>query len=289
MGWKRTVGLAAGLSLLAVWSVYGGNAKPRASGSELAVEIDDGYLIVAPGNVGELRGLRFLLDTGASTTVIDRRVAKKLGMVGGETKVVNFDKTVQAKWGTVASISFGAEQAADVRVLIEDLRYLRTSGAWVDGVIGLDLLRRKSFLVDYARKVVVFGATESGGMRAAPLRAGETEVCVEAELGGRKVWMIADTGLWGTVLYERGGSPRLADYRRGAQGEARSLSGSLKSMQGVVSEFKLGGQDLERQVLLVDAPDVKMLADVAGYWGPASLGAKQIFFDFAGKELRWRK
>jgi len=289
MGWKRIVTMGIGFSLLAAWSAYGADVRRKGGGNELSVEIDDGYLIVAEGSIGELHGLRFLLDTGTSSTAIDRRLAKRLGVIGQEASLINFDKTVRAQWGNISEINYGPEEASDVRVLIEDLRYLRPGGARVDGILGLDLLRRKSFLVDYARKVVVFGARESDGMRAAPMRAGETELCVEAELNGRKVWMIADTGLWGAVLYERGRSPRLQAYRMDTGGTARSLGGTVESYQGVVLQFKLGGQDLERRVLLVNAPNVKRLDDVAGYLGPSSLGAKQIFFDFESEELRWRK
>jgi hypothetical protein len=279
--------MAFGLLVTSIASAS--KAKTEGGGNELAVEICDGYLIVAEVNVGELHGLRFLLDTGTSVTAIDRRLAKRLGVLGQQAKVTNFDKTIAVESGEVPEITYGPEEASDVRVLIEDLRYLRPGGAPVDGIIGLDLLHRKNFLVDYARKRVVFGATENSGMRTAPMRAGETELCVEAELDGRVVWVIADTGMAGTVLYERGLAASLENYTLRGQAMVRSLGGAVESRKAVVSRFRLGGQDLERRVLLVSPPNVKRLNDIAGYLGPASLGARQIVFDFDANQLRWKK
>src|SRR5277367_2605714 len=126
-------------------------------------------------------------------------------------------------------------------------------------------------------------------MRATPMRVDETELCVEAELEGRLVWMIADTGMAGTVVYERGVRADLENYVMGGHPSERSLSGVVETRKAVLSQFRLGGQDLERQVLLVSAPNVKRLNDIAGYLGPASLGAGQIVFDFENAQLRWKK
>jgi len=289
MGWKKALALAMAVGLLVTSRGARGSTRTEEASNELAVEIYDGYLIVVEVNVGELHGLRFLLDTGTSITAIDRRVAKHLGVLGKPAKVLNFDKTVSVGLGEVPEITYGSEQAFNVPVLIEDLRYLYVGRAPVDGIIGLDLLCRKSFLVDYARKQVVFGATASSGMRAAPLRVEGNVLRVGAELDGTPVWMIADTGILGTVLYERNHKAGLENYRIEMPKMGRSLGGAFETRNAVVSQFKLGGQNLERRVLLVSAPDVKRLSDVAGYLGPASFNAKQIVFDFEANQLRWKK
>jgi hypothetical protein len=289
MAWKKAIVLAIAIGFLVTPKDARSSTRTEEPSNELSVEIYDGYLIVAEASLGELHGLRFLLDTGTSTTAIDRRLAKRLGIMGHETTVINFDKTVAVEWGEIPEIAYGPEEASDVRVLIEDLRYLHPGRTPVDGIIGLDLLRRKNFLVDYARKRVVFGSTQISGMRAAPMRAGRTELCVEAELDGRLVWMIADTGMSGTVLYERGLEAAIENYQMEGRTMGRSVGGAVESRQAIVPRFRLGGQDLERRVLMVSAPNVKRLNDVAGYLGPASLNAKQIVFDFQANQLRWKK
>jgi Aspartyl protease len=291
MGWKKALALAMAVGLLVTSSDAKGSGSKRTeeAGNELAVEIDDGYLIVAEVSLGELHGLRFLLDTGTSTTAIDRRVAKRLGIAGQQTKVVNFAKTVSVELGEVPEITYGPERAFNVPVLIENLRYLYAGRGPVDGILGLDLLGRKNFLLDYARKSVFFGAIPTSGMRSARLRVDGKLLLLGAELNGRPVWMIADTGILGTVLYERSHMAALQNYRIERPKMGLSLGGMFESRNTIVSQFKLGGQNLERRVQLVSAPDVNLLRDVAGYLGPASLNAKQIVFDFEANQLRWKK
>jgi hypothetical protein len=289
MEWKRAMALVLAVGLTATAKDARASARTPDATNEMRVEIYDGYLIVAEVSVGELHGLHFLLDTGTSTTAIDRRLAKRLGIGGQATKVINFDKTVSVGLGEVPEITYGPEQAFNVPVLIEDLRYLYAGREPVDGVIGLDLLCRKNFLVDYAKKNVVFGAEASSEMRAAPLRVEGNVLRVGAELDDRQIWMIADTGIAGTVLYERGHITTPDNYRMAGAKPGRSIGGTIESRNAFVTRFKLGGQNLERRVLVVSPPDAKVLNDIAGFWGPASLNAKQVVFDFEANELRWKK
>lgn len=289
MNWR---GFAAGLvsaSLLAVGARGGGKAKRELAGNEMAVEIYYGYLTVAQGSVNGLGNLRFLLDTGATDTAIDRSVAEKLGLRSEPTKVTSFDKTVESNWTEVREITFGPERASNVRVMIEDLRYFRSLGAHVDGVIGLDQLRRQSFIVDYAKKRVVFSPAATIGMREAPMQANGKAIRVEAELDGRPVWMVADTGAPGTVLYEDTLKDLGMNYRLEGRMDWLSLSGHVESRIAMVPRFRLGGQDLGRQVILVSVPEAKRLSGVSGYLGVASLETKEVAFDFERNQLLWRK
>ncbi len=83
----------------------------------------------------------------------------------------------------------------------------------MDGVIGLDQLRKQSFLVDYARERVLFGPTSTVGMHGVPMRADARSIRVEVDLDERPVWMVADSGTRGIVLYEDTLKDLLANYR----------------------------------------------------------------------------
>lgn len=275
------------LSVVCCAAVAGTRTQPAAN--EMAVEVYGGYLAVARGSVNNAENLRFLLDTGASNTAIDRRVAERLGLRGGSAKVINFDKTVALESAEVEEMTFGPERVSNVRVLIEDLGYLRSAGVHVDGVIGLDQLRRQSFLVDYARKRVVFGPTATDGMRGVPMRADAKWMSVEVEVGSRPVWMVADSGARGIVIYEDTVKDLLANYRVEERTDGVSLGGPLESRVAIVPRVRLGGQDLAREVMLISAPGAKKLSGVAGYLGLASLDAKQVAFSFETNQLLWRK
>ena len=289
MGRTNAVALVGTLLLSVVCCAAVGGTRTQPAANEMAIEVYGGYLVVARGSVNNADNLRFLLDTGATNTAIDRRVAERLGLHGATTKVINFDKNVPLESAEVREMTFGPQRVSNVRVLIEDLAYLRSSGIHVDGVIGLDLLRRQSFLVDYARKRVVFGPTATDGMHAVPLRADAKAISVELELGSRPVWMVADTGARGIVLYEDTVKDLLANYRVAERTDGASLGGPLESRVAIVPRVRLGGQNLEREVMLISAPGAKKLSGVAGYLGLASLDAKQVAFSFETNQLLWRK
>lgn len=264
------------------------NADSGSTNNQVLVDIYRGYLIVAPVDVGKFRGLRFLLDTGTTNTVIDRRLAKQLGLAGRPRKVLNFNKVITVECAELPEIAFGPDAANNLSVLIEDLRYLQTGQGSVDGILGLDLLRRRNFLVDYAESRVVFGTTETVDMQSVPMRITPTLLSVEAQLNGRHVWMIADTGLLRAMIYERGLDALLENDRIQGHVRSQSMGGWVENRVSTVLQFRLGAQDLEREVLFVPAPAANRMDEVAGYLGPASLKAKQVLFDFDAHQLRWK-
>jgi Aspartyl protease len=282
------VALLGTLLLSVVCGAAVGGTRTQLAGNEMAIEVYGGYLAVARGSVNNVDNLRFLLDTAASNSAIDRRVAERLGLHGQPAKVINFDKTVALESTEVQEMTFGPERVSNVRVMIEDLGYLRSTGVHVDGVIGLDQLRRQSFLVDYARKRVVFGPIATGGMHGVSMRADAKSIRVEVELDVRPVWLVADTGVRGIVLYEDTVKDLLANYRlEGRTGEV-SLGGPLENRIAIVPRLRLGGQDLDREVVLISAPGAKRLSGVSGYLGLASFNAKQVAFSFETNRLLWR-
>jgi predicted aspartyl protease len=283
------VALLGTLLLSVVCGAAVASNSTQLAGNEMAIEVYGGYLVVARGSVNDADNLRFLLDTGASNTAIDRRVAEKLGLHGQPAKVINFDKTVALEWTEAQEISFGPERVSNVRVMIEDLGYLRSTGLHVDGVIGLDQLRRYSFLVDYTRERVVFGPPATGGMHGVPMRADAKSIRVEVALDGRPLWLVADTGARGILLYEDAVKDLLANYRVEGRTGAVSLGGPLENRIAIVPRLRLSGQDLDREVVLISAPGANRLSGVSGYLGLASLNAKQVAFSFETNQMLWRK
>lgn len=295
MRWSRIAAglIAAALFAMGAAGANAGKGKEELAGNEMAIEVYRNSLVVARGSVNGVGNLRFLVDTGASDTAIDRKVAERLGLQGQPADVVNFDKRVALEWADVKEIAFGPERVAKARVMIEDLSYFGLLGTHLDGVIGLDLLRRQSFLVDYAKKRVVFGpaagAGKGSGIRVAPMRTGAKCVTVEVELDGRPVWMVADTGTPLTVLYEDTLDDLPVNYSQVGTIEAQSLGGRLENRIAIVPRLRLGGQDLDREVVLATAPGARRLSGVSGYLGLASLAARQVVFSFETNQLLWRK
>jgi Aspartyl protease len=277
--------------LMAVLLLLGATrADPKTKGkldvNQLPMNVVGGYLIVVKGSIGDRHTLNFLLDTGATTSAIDRKLAERLNLATRSSQMVNFDKTLQVQWCMLPELVYGPERAANIKVVVEDLRYLRTSGAAVDGVIGWDLLRRHSFRLDFANKRVVFGATSATEGHSVPSR--ETPLClaVPIDLDGRELWMIADTGMRGAMFYR----PQLeaTSYQWRASISGRGVAGSVESQLALVPRLRIGTRDLARQVYVVRPPNSAVLDGIAGYLGIASLKAKQVTFDLDRGVLSWQ-
>jgi hypothetical protein len=264
------------------------DAKTRSKldANELSMNVVDGYLSVVKGSIADRHDLNFLLDTGATTSAIDGKLAERLNLATRSGRMVNFDKSLQVQWCVLPDLVYGPERATNIEVAIEDLRYLRTSGAAVDGVIGWDLLRRHSFRLDFANKRVVFGAISATGGHSVPFRESSLFLAVPVDLDSRELWMIADTGMRGAMFYE----PRLeaSSYQRQASISGRSVGGNVESQIALVPRLRIGTQDLNRQVYVVRPPNSALLDGIAGYLGIAALNAKQVAFDLDRGVLSWR-
>jgi hypothetical protein len=103
------------------------------------------------------------------------------------------------------------------------------------------------------------------------------------------VSMIADTGLFGTAFYEGTVENLRESYNALGLSVGRSVGGAVKSRSVVVPRLRLGNQDLDREVRLVERPNSQTLPGIAGYLGISALDAKQIAFDFDHNELHWSK
>jgi hypothetical protein len=280
----RTILVAA----LLLWGAAGVDArtKSKLGANELSMNVVDGYFIVVKTNIGDRHDLNFLLDTGATTSAIDRKLAEQLNLVTRSSQMVSFDKTVHVQWCVLPELVYGPGRAANIKVAVEDLRYLRTSGVAVDGVIGWDLLRRQSFRLDFANKRVAFGALSASGGHSVPFRESSLCLTIPIDLDGRELWMIADTGMRGAVFYE----PQLeaASYQWQASISGRSVGGNVETQIALVPRLRIGTQDLDRQVYVVRPPNSALLTGVAGYLGIASLHANQVTFDIDRGLLSWQ-
>jgi len=262
--------------------------KGKLDANALSMDVVGGYFILVRASIGDRHDLNFLLDTGATTSAVDRKLAERLGLATRASQMVNFDKTLRVEWCILPELAYGPERAANIKVAVEDLRYLRASGAEVDGVIGWDLLRRHSFRLDFANRRIVFGATASSatGAHSVPFRESSLFLTVPIDLDGRQVWMIADTGMRGAMFYE----PQLetTSYQRQGSISGRSVGGNVESKIALVPRLRIATQDLDRQVYVVRAPNSPLLDGVAGYIGIASLNAKQVTFDLDRGVLSWQ-
>jgi predicted aspartyl protease len=241
-----------------------------------------GYLIVVEGRVGPLGGLRFVLDTGSTYSVVSREIADKLQLPLRPGKVVAVNKTMATQWAVAPSLEFGAVRMPEIAVMVDDLTYFRPLPANVDAVIGLDVLRRQSFSINFRDRKVTFGTSEAESY-GVPMKSDAVCLSVEVGIEDRLVPVIVDTGIRGLLLYE----DRLR-ARAVRELIAFSIGGTLQSKLAMV-KVRLGPTDIDPRVLLVPAPTDNVLSGIGGFFGVASLQARRVGFDFEHGVLYWKK
>src|SRR5258708_16849563 len=119
------------------------------------------YLVVVEGSLGNVQKLHFLVDTGAYPSIVDQKIARNLGLAEQPARVNLANKSVPTGRVILPSLIVGPVRAEALPVLTQDLSYMQKAvGYKVDAIIGLDVLRRSSFTIDYRSKEIRFGPVE---------------------------------------------------------------------------------------------------------------------------------
>src|SRR5215467_11341389 len=91
---------------LSLW-VPSVHAQENGQNSEVPFKLAHDFLIVVPGRIGNLRGLRFILDTGCTHSTVDRRLARELVVRLSHKRVFEFAKIVPMESGVFSEVEFG--------------------------------------------------------------------------------------------------------------------------------------------------------------------------------------
>jgi predicted aspartyl protease len=242
------------------------------------------FLVVVSGQVGDLHGLKFILDTGASYTLIDQKVADRLKLRRRPGKITNFNREVPVDWAEIPDLRVGPLQTGTFRVMVAKLGEYSDFAENVDGIIGLDVLgRSKKLFIDYEKQTVSW---ELAGKTADQLPA-PGYFTIPIVVQGFPVHLVIDTGLQVIVLYKDRLHKGLPDLR--TEGEAiQGGVGRLQTTQVKLPGVRLVGPETVATVFLADGPEAGKLPGIDGYLGVASLQAKRVEFDFTARVLRWQ-
>jgi predicted aspartyl protease len=255
---------------------------------QIPLKLYHGYTIVVQGSIGKLAKLNFLIDTGAVPSVIDERVARKLHLAGTAVSLSVFNQSVEARRVVVPELQLGPLRAETLPVLVRDLSFIEDGiGVRVDAMIGMDVLDKESFTIDYEAKQLIFGghdAFESSAM----LVAGPGYVAVQMLVGGRPVHLVIDTGAKDLILFESRVGNRLNGLRRQGTKVSSNMGGEATLKKVQLPEARLGTIDLGAlDALLLDSPARGNLG-FDGLLGVRSLGLTRLAFDFERQTVSWR-
>jgi len=241
------------------------------------------FLVVVEGRAGNVGGLKFIVDTGATHSVLDKRVATGLQLPQHAQQIMNFDRLIPIEWAELPELQVGPLQAKRLRVMVVDLPKYSEIARGVDGIIGLDLLSRSDkFTIDYSKKRLYFELSVTGSARPVPLC-----FVVPIVVQGRVMRLVVDTGVSDIVLYGGRLKKRLAKMR--IEGEPKAMTmGRIAGTKVTLPGVQLGGPEKAITIILINGPEDRIVRGLDGYLGVATLHANRVEFDFAKMVFYWQ-
>lgn len=259
--------------------------KLRDANKEVPFELKNGFLIEFEGSIGIMNGLKFILDTGATRSVVDRALAKKMGIRLYPKRLFDFDRWVEASEAAFPVIKFGPIELTDIPMLVGDLSDFSVFAKGADVVIGSDLLALCGFSIDYDEKTLTFHLPEHPASSPGPHPVG---MVLRLQAQEHHVDLLVDTGTEGIVLFE---DRLLAQFPRMIlQDEVRGIMIGRWSHARQVSipHVYLGSKAIEAKPLLVKGPPGNILPGIDGYLGTSALRPHRIEFDIARNSFKWQ-
>jgi hypothetical protein len=234
------------------------------------------YLIVVRGSAGPLKGLNFLLDTGASPTVLDRRVAEKLHLDQLPASIAVVGGSVEAAQATAPTLEVGPARRDNFPVLVEDLSFFQKAlPVRIDAVVGLDLLGQSAFEIDYAARQILFGLVALLP-NTLPLRLQAGLPVVEAQVNHLSAHLMVDTGASSLVMFER---PAPRPMRISEVRPSPGTIGEFDRKQVWLPSLRLGETEFGKEPAFLVRSRGEEAQDFDGLMSPAALGITKMAFD----------
>jgi hypothetical protein len=265
------------------------------AGCEIPFRLD-GHLIVVDASIGLTGRLRFMIDTAATATVVDRKVIKALGLeqLPEESRIVALGQVTKANRFRIPVLQIGPVFAM-LNCHEADLACLG-----VDGIIGLDLLRDQtrlascetneviksgSLTIDFKTRKLHFGV-RTQLEHTVPLEASNPEIIVVAMIQGHSLRLAVDTGSHTIVLYKesqmgwldpRGMLLGARFYQLGRMGGGKQV---------ILPNMELGNSRWTNPSgILMDIPN-EAKDGLLSVW---QLDLKIVHFDFERNLMSWNK
>jgi hypothetical protein len=164
--------------------------------------MEKGYLIVAKCSIGGLQDLTAIVDTGVTETVVDSTIVQRLHLVAKSDTATFVAQDQPVNSVVLPSLNFGPIHTDSLAAIATDLSGLRQQfGFRAEVLIGMDVLHRSSFTIDYKARLLAFEPPTSSFSHATTLLDGERFALVDALISGRPRRLQLDTGLPGLVIY----------------------------------------------------------------------------------------
>ncbi len=254
-----------------------------------------GHLWVRPLINGKDVGW-FLFDTGASGTIIDTSLAKKLGMpLIGAVDSTGIGGRSTSQLFLAESVQLGGVRIEEVPVTSRDFSKKKsTYGIEVAGILGVDLLAQGIIVYDESKVEIEFHVPDTfklprGEWDKMPIHNGKPAIRMEYE-GHVGLFMI-DTGAPGRLIFSPQASERnaLLKGRKTTRTRVFGSGGSVGALTGTIDYVVFGGKRFEKIPALFLVENEGAGADVLseGIVGANLVRRFVVVFDIEGERIAY--
>jgi predicted aspartyl protease len=247
-------------------------------------DLYQGYFTVVHGSIGPLKNLNFFVDTGTSPMVLDSRIAKKLNLRGeAPVSIAIVGGRVRGEEATLPALSIGPVQQSNLPIVISDLSFFRkTVPVRIDAIIGLDVLGRKPFLIDYSARAIRFEPAPVLPV-SIPLRLNNGLAVFDAEIDHRPVHLLFDTGAATLILFDKS-APQKSASRAEALLKPNQI-GDFESKPVWLHLLRLGTVQFRKEPALLTLNPKPSQLDYDGLISPVALGLSRVAVNVEGGML----
>ena len=255
--------------------------------AEVPFELYQRHLVVTKGSIGRLNGLSLLIDTGSIPSMVDGRIARKLHLNAESSMLVAFGQQMPIQSAVLDGFRIGSLQSGPVPAGIGDLSYLE--GVRIDAIVGLDVLARTSFSIDYEARVLTF-APAGRENSVAPLEVVWPFLTVRMTIAGQQVRLLVDTGSADLVLFKSRMPTALSGAPWRGDKTVQYASGITRLRRLELRQVCLGAHIWDKlPAWALDRVPQGYPESIDGVLGVLSLGCQRVRFDFERQEFGWSR
>jgi predicted aspartyl protease len=214
-------------------------SMPRAG---ISITLRKGFLVLAAGQIRGIRGKQnFVVDTGTSPSILNARIARRMRLEVTSGTLVTVGRTLQVEQAVVPELALGPLAVTSLRMNVMDLSpWEKDLGAEIAGLIGMDVLGRTNFRLDYEKRELEFGGEAEEGIAVGYDRTSGLALA-DATVQGRRVRLIVDTGSDLVVVYGEGWGGQNREIRSGVSLAGREPAREIEKADMVLGDRIFSG------------------------------------------------
>jgi predicted aspartyl protease len=252
--------------------------------NEIHFRLIDNWAIVVNGTLAQKSHVDMLIDTGAVPSAIDSRLAKQMGLSGNRSEISVMNRAIAAERVRVPEIRVGQVIGKELEMVAVDLSKISQAlGIQIEAVIGLDLLGKQNFTLDYRHRRIEFGKVSTGMV---PVRievaeeGGGMYIVIPVESEGQKWKLLLDTGTKDLMLFDKNERGRLNALPTRARVSNVNAGGGDHLNEIQLPSVSLGTLTRKKQRAYIWPITEDKQHGFDGVLGPTAFGISAIQFDF---------